>query len=79
MTEFLDRREKKMWSENDDRNDVQFWKDQKEEYLEDNPSHASMFIEQEDDGDNDGNGEGNDEVVDVTDDNYCVSVKKYIW
>ncbi|EJK52742.1 hypothetical protein THAOC_27954, partial [Thalassiosira oceanica] len=34
----------KNWSEDDDRDDVEFWEQQKQqEYLKNNPSHAGMF------------------------------------
>ena len=53
----MERREKKLWSEDDDRDDIEFWVQQKEEYLKENPSHANMFIdvneEDADDGDKD--------------------------
>ncbi|EJK75986.1 hypothetical protein THAOC_02273 [Thalassiosira oceanica] len=33
----------KNWSEDDDGDDVEFWEQQKQEYLKNNPSHAGMF------------------------------------
>ena len=52
---------------------MQFWMEQKEEYLKENPSHASFF------GDGD---DSDDYVVDVTSDRqlivYCVSKNIFI-
>ena len=67
LAEFLDRREKKLWNEDDDRDDVQFWAEQKEEYLKENPSHTSFFSAEDEDKD-DGD-DSDDDVVDVTDKN----------
>ena len=58
LNEFLERWHKKSWSEEEDRDDVEFWNQQKEEYLEQNPSHTGMF----DDLD-----EGEQEVVEIDD------------
>ena len=61
----------KHWSEDDDRDDVQFWAEQKEEYLKENPSHASFFSAEEEDKDE--GDDSDDDVVDVTDKNWlCV-------
>ena len=44
LNEFLERSKTKNWSEDDDRDDVEFWEQQqKQEYLKNNPSHAGMF------------------------------------
>eukprot|EP00956_Cyclotella_meneghiniana_P012601 scaffold17909_cov49-Cyclotella_meneghiniana.AAC.1 len=67
LAEFLDRREKSLWNEDDDRDDVQFWAEQKEEYLKENPSHTSFFSAEDEDKD-DGD-DSDDDVVDVTDKN----------
>ena len=43
LNEFLERWHKKSWSKEEDRDDVEFWSQQKEEYLKQNPSHTGMF------------------------------------
>ena len=35
-----------MWSEDDDSDDTEFWKQQQEENLMENPSHANLFAEE---------------------------------
>ena len=40
----MERLKNKNWSEDDDRDDLEFWEQQKQEYLQSNPSHAGMFI-----------------------------------
>ena len=44
LNEFMQRSKNKNWSEDDDRDDVEFWGQQKQEYLKKNPSHVGMFI-----------------------------------
>ena len=45
----MERSKNKNWSEdNNDRDDVEFWEQQKQEYLQSNPSHAGMFIGDDD-------------------------------
>eukprot|EP00956_Cyclotella_meneghiniana_P006096 scaffold7949_cov37-Cyclotella_meneghiniana.AAC.2 len=59
------RRNKKLWNKDHDRDDVRFWMKQTEEYLKENPSHASFFFaDEEDKGDGD---DSDGDVVDVTD------------
>ena len=41
--EFVERWKNKMWDENEDRDDIEFWEQQKMEYLQDNPTHAEIF------------------------------------
>ena len=43
--EFLERRKNKSWSEEEDRDDLEFWNQQKNEYLQQNPTHTLMFDE----------------------------------
>ena len=58
IAEFLERWRKKLWSNDDDCDDVAFWDQQKEEYLNENPSHEAMFAGEEED-DNNGEESGN--------------------
>ena len=37
------------WSRDDDRYDFEFWEQQKNEYLKQNPSHGALFDEDEED------------------------------
>eukprot|EP00956_Cyclotella_meneghiniana_P018911 scaffold31908_cov55-Cyclotella_meneghiniana.AAC.5 len=48
--------------------DVQFWAEQKEDYLKENPSHTSFFSAEDEDKD-DGDDSCDDDVVDATDKN----------
>ena len=36
----MERRQKKLWSENDDWDDIEFW-------VKENPSHANLFVDVE--------------------------------
>ena len=49
MNEFLKRWKHKSWSKEEDRDDVEFWNQQKVEYLKQNPSHAGMFDDLDED------------------------------
>ena len=66
IAEFLERWRKKLWSDDDDRDDVAFWDQQKEEYLNENPSHKAMFAGEEED-DNDGEESGNVDIEVIDD------------
>ena len=69
IAEFLERWRKKLWSNDDDRDDVAFWDQQKEEYLNENPSHEAMFAgEEEDDNDGDMVQESGNVGIEVIDD-----------
>ena len=45
MKEFIDRTTKKNWRDGDDRDDQEFWENQKNEYLQHNLSRQGLFIE----------------------------------
>lgn len=45
MKEFIDRTTKKNWRDGDDGDDQEFWENQKNEYLQQNPSHQGLFVE----------------------------------
>ena len=49
--EFLNRTKKKAWKEEEDRDDIAFWEQQKEEYLAENPKHSELFGENDEDSD----------------------------
>lgn len=49
LHEFLDRWKKNLWSEKEDRDDVEFWEQQKREFLEHNPTYIMAVAEMEDD------------------------------
>ena len=67
--EFLERWRKKLWSNDDDRNDVAFWNQQKEEYLNISSIHEAMFAgEEEDDNDGDMVQESGNVGIEVIDD-----------
>ena len=42
--QFMERWKNKSRSEEVDRDDVEFWEQQKEEYLQQNPTHATLAI-----------------------------------
>ena len=46
--EFIDRWKKKKFSPKEDRDDLEFWEQQKEEYLQENPNHWGMFNDTDD-------------------------------
>ena len=60
--EFIERFKKNAWSNKQDRDDIEFWEQQKLEYLEENPTHKDLFEEDENDSDEDGEDVGDDEV-----------------
>ena len=51
LAEYTERRLKKLCSEDDDQDDIDFWDQQKEEYLKENPSHTNLFAEEDMDDD----------------------------
>ena len=51
--QFMERWKNKARSEEADRDDVEFWKQQKEEYLQQNPTHALAIAEMEANDDKD--------------------------
>ena len=57
MTEFLRRWKTKSWSEEDNRDNFEFWEQQKNEYLKQNPSHGALFDEDDEVEDVDVGGE----------------------
>ena len=52
--EFIERFKKNAWSNEQDRDDIEFWEQQKLEYLEENPTHKDLFEEDENESDEDG-------------------------
>eukprot|EP00956_Cyclotella_meneghiniana_P011544 scaffold16200_cov58-Cyclotella_meneghiniana.AAC.1 len=40
LAEYMERRQKKLWSEKDDRDDIEFW-------VKENPSQANLFVDAE--------------------------------
>ena len=63
LTEFLRRWNTKSWSEDDDRDDFEFWEQQKSEYLKQNPSHGALFDEEDEAEDVDVGGEATTTTV----------------
>ena len=49
MIKFMERQKNKAWSKEQDRNDVEFWEQQKEEFLQKNPTHLLVLAEMEGD------------------------------
>ena len=47
--EFIHRFNNDLFSEKEDRDNIEFWDKQKEEYLEINPTHAGIFTETDED------------------------------
>ena len=47
--EFIHRFYNDLFSEKEDRDNIEFWDKQKEEYLEINPTHAETFTETDED------------------------------
>ena len=47
--EFMHRMSNDLFSEEEDRDDLEFWETQKKEYLEMNPTHTGMFTETDED------------------------------
>ena len=49
LNEFMERWKNKSWSEEEeeDRDDIEFWEQQKKEYLEQNPTHILAIAEME--------------------------------
>jgi len=47
LNEFMERWKNKSWSEEEDRDDIEFWEQQKKEYLEQNPTHILSIGEME--------------------------------
>ena len=45
MIFFIECTVKKNWRDGDDRHYQEFWENQKDEYLEHNPSHHGLFVE----------------------------------
>ena len=43
----MERWKNKSWSEEEDRDDIEFWEQQKKEYLEQNPTHILAIAEME--------------------------------
>ena len=43
----MERWKNKSWSEEEDRDDIEFWEQQKKEYLEQNPTHILSIGEME--------------------------------
>ena len=52
--EFIERFKKNAWSNEEDRDGIEFWEQQKLEYLEENPTHKDLFEEDENESDEDG-------------------------
>ena len=46
--EFIDRWKRNKFSSKEDRDDLEFWEQQKEEYLQENPNHCGMFNDTDD-------------------------------
>ena len=63
LAEYMERRQIRR-SENDDRDDIEFWEQQKEKYLKENPSHANLFVDLEgEDADDDDKDLDDEEIV----------------
>eukprot|EP00956_Cyclotella_meneghiniana_P014696 scaffold22128_cov73-Cyclotella_meneghiniana.AAC.3 len=45
LNEFMERWKNKSWSEEEDRDDIEFWEEQKKEYLEQNPTHILAIVQ----------------------------------
>ena len=46
--EFMERWKRHAWSDKEDRDDVEFWVNQRKEYLEENPTHVQFLSELDD-------------------------------
>ena len=65
LAQYMERQQKKLWSEDDDWDNIKFWEQhQKEKYLKENPSHANLFVDLEgEDADDDDKDLDDEEIV----------------
>ena len=53
LAEFMNRWRNKAWSAEEDRDDVEFWEQQKTEFLQENPTYLLAMAEMEEDEEDD--------------------------